>query len=202
MTDVEWRTVDGVRVPTTGGEAVSDEDVVDGRRVWHPRRSKLAAAVVEMEPPEMEKVLYLGGGAGTGPSYVADVAEAVYAVEFARSPARRLVEVAEGRPRLFPVVEDARKPERYRSYVEEVDFLYQDVATRGQAAVANANAEYLVDDGVAWIVVKARSEDVTADPGDVYSYVAEELEEEFAVEDVVDLERFYDDHAVVVAEKK
>lgn len=202
MNEVEWREVDGLEVPTTSGEPVGDEPTVDGRRVWHPRRSKLAAALVKLELPDWRKVLYLGGGAGTGPSYVADVAEAVYAVEFARSPARRLVEIAETRPRLFPVVEDAREPERYRSYVEKVDFLYQDVATRGQAAVANANADYLDSGGEAWITVKARSEDVTREPGDVYQEVAERLEQEYAVDDVVELEPFYEGHAVVVAEKK
>ncbi len=202
MNGVEWREVDGVEVPTTYGEPVADESTLDGRRVWHPRRSKLAAALVKLGGPDWRKVLYLGGGAGTGPSYVADVVDAVYAVEFARSPARRLVEIAEGRTRLFPVVEDAREPERYRSYVEKVDFLYQDVATRGQAAVANVNARFLEDDGAAWITVKARSEDVTAEPEDVYREVADELEEEYAVDDVVDLEPFYEGHAVVVAEKK
>lgn len=202
MNDVDWREVDDLEVPTTSGEAVADEPTVEGRRVWHPRRSKLAAALVKLGEPDWRKVLYLGGGAGTGPSYVADVAEAVYAVEFARSPARRLVEIAETRPRLFPVVEDAREPERYRSYVERVDFLYQDVATRGQAAVANANAGFLEDDGAAWITVKARSEDVTEEPEEVFQEVADELEEEYSVEDIVDLEPFYEGHAVVVAEKK
>lgn len=202
MKEVEWREFDGVQVPTTPGEPVGDEPTVDGRRVWHPRRSKLAAALVKLDVPDWRKVLYLGGGAGTGPSFVADVADAVYAVEFARSPAGRLVEIAETRSRLFPVVEDARRPERYRSYVERVDFMYQDVATRGQAMVANANAEYLESGGEAWITVKARSEDVTMEPEDVYDEVAAELEEEFDVEDVVDLEPFYEGHAVVVAEKK
>ncbi len=201
MTDIEWRDFDGVEVPTTSGEAAADEPVVDGRRVWHPRRSKLAAALVKERFPGWRKVLYLGGGAGTGPSYVADTAEAVYAVEFARSPARRLVEVAETRQRLFPVVEDARKPEIYRSYVEKVDFLYQDVATRGQADVANANAEYLRSGSTAWITVKARSEDVTAEPEDVYDDVEEELGENYTVEGIVDLAPFYDDHAVVTATK-
>ncbi len=201
MTELEWREVDGVEAPTTTGEQLADEPVVDGRRVWHPRRSKFAAALVKLGEPDMGKVLYLGGGAGTGPSFVADVAEAVYAVEFARSPARRLVDVAETRSNLFPVVEDARKPESYRSYVEKVDFLYQDVATRGQAAVANKNAEYLAEGSTAWITVKARSEDVTAEPGDVYQEVALEVEQEYTVKNVVDLEPFYEGHGVVVAER-
>ncbi|MFW5930002.1 MAG: fibrillarin-like rRNA/tRNA 2'-O-methyltransferase, partial [Halobacteriota archaeon] len=144
---------------------------------------------------------YLGGGGGTTASYVADVARVVYAVEFARRPARRLLDVAADRPGLMPVVEDARRPERYRAFVEEVDFLYQDVATRGQADVALRNRDYLRDGGVAWLCVKARSEDVTREPGEVYDDVVGELEGSFDVERVVDLEPFYDDHAVVVASK-
>ena len=152
-------------------------------------------------PLEDAPVLYLGAGAGTTPSYFADVARAVYAVEFAPSPASSLVDVAERRERLFPLFADARKPSEYVSVVEGVDVLYQDVATRGQAEVALKNAGFVRGGGRAYVVVKARSEDVTAEPEDMYEEVADTLEEEYEVEDVVDLSPFYDDHAVVVARR-
>jgi len=200
---VEWVEVDGERYPATEGEPVRDERVVDGRRLWHPRRSKAAALLIKGfdMPLEDAPVLYLGAGAGTTPSYFADVARAVYAVEFAPSPASSLVDVAERRERLFPLFADARKPSEYVSVVEGVDVLYQDVATRGQAEVALKNAGFVRDGGRAYVVVKARSEDVTAEPEDMYEEVADTLEEEYEVEDVVDLSPFYDDHAVVVARR-
>lgn len=200
---VEWVEADGDEYPATRGDRVRDERVVDGKRVWHPRKSKAAALLVKgVEMPlEDARVLYLGAGAGTTPSYFADAARAVYAVEFAPSPASRLVDVAETRKRLFPLFADARKPSEYSSVVEGVDVLYQDVATRGQADVALKNAGFVRDDGLAYVVVKARSEDVTAEPTEKYEEVAEKLEEEFDVEKVIDLSPFYDDHAAVVARR-
>jgi fibrillarin-like pre-rRNA processing protein len=204
MSGIEWVDIDGERYPATEGKKVRDERVVDGKRVWHPRRSKASALLVKGVdmPLEEKRVFYLGAGAGTTPSYFADVARAVYAVEFAPSPASRLVDVAEGRDRLFPLFADAREPSKYASVVEGVDVLYQDVATRGQADVALKNAGFVRDGGSAYIVVKARSEDVTAEPEEKYEEVAEALEKEYDVEDIVDLSPFYDDHAVVVARRQ
>lgn len=200
---VEWVEVDGDEYPATRGERVRDEAVVDGKRVWHPRRSKAAALLVkDVEMPlDGARVLYLGAGAGTTPSYFADVARAVYAVEFAPSPASRLVDVAETSDRLFPLFADARKPSEYASVVEGIDLLYQDVATRGQADVALKNAGFVRDGGRACVVVKARSEDVTAEPEEKYEEVAEALEKEYEVGEIVDLSPFYDDHAAVVARR-
>ncbi len=201
---VDWVEIDGERYPVTEGDPVRDERVMDGKRVWHPHRSKAAALLVRGVDLAIDdaRVLYLGAGAGTTPSYFADVARAVYAVEFAPSPASRLVDVAETRDGLFPLFADARSPSEYASVVEGVDVLYQDVATRGQAEVALKNAGFVRDGGRACVVVKARSEDVTAEPEDKYEEVAEALEQEYEVENVVDLSPFYDDHAAVVARRQ
>jgi len=203
---VDYVEVNGDEYPATDGEPVHDERVVDGERVWSPHRSKAAALLVEGVRLDIEdrRVLYLGAGAGTTPSYFADLARVVYAVEFAPSPASGLVEVARERDRLVPLFADAREPSSYAPVVEGVDVLYQDVATRGQADVAVKNAGFVRDGGRAYIVVKARSEDVTADPDEVYAEVADELEDsgEYVVEETVDLKPFYDDHAAVVAERE
>lgn len=200
---VNWVEVEGERYPATEGDTVRDERFVDGMRIWSPQKSKAAAALVKgVEIPlDDAGVLYLGGGAGTTPSYFADLARAVYAVEFAPSPASRLVDVAETRRRLFPIFADARDPSVYAPVLEGVDVLYQDVATRGQAQVTLKNAPFLREGGRAYVVVKARSEDVTAEPEKKYQEVAEKLEEGFDVDRVVDLSPFYDDHAVVVARR-
>lgn len=201
---IEWLERKGDTYPATRGEPVGDERVVDGLRVWSPGESKLAALLVKEVDLALEdrKVLYLGAAAGSTASFVADVADVVYAVEFAREPAERLVEVAERRGNLIPVVEDARHPERYAGMVEEVDLLYMDVATRGQADVALRNARFLPAGGTLCLVVKARSEDVAGEPEAVYGEVADDLSEEFRVGDIVDLEPFYSDHAAVIATKK
>lgn len=200
---VEWRDHEGRSVPTTPGEPVGDEPTVDGRRVWRPEASKLAAVLdagVEL-PLDGARVLYLGAAAGTTASYVADVARATYCVEFARGPARRLLAIARQRPRMFPIVADARRPERYVPLVETVDLVYQDVATSGQAEVALANARFLRDDGVLCCCVKARSEDVAADPDAVFDDVADRIGEELDVARIVDLEPAFADHAAIVARR-
>jgi fibrillarin-like pre-rRNA processing protein len=149
-----------------------------------------------------ETVLYLGAAAGTTVSHVADFAGPTYAVEFAARPMRDLVEVAEDRDRLFPLLKDARKPETYAHVVEPVDALVQDVATRGQAEVALANREFLHEDGRLLLAVKARSEDVTRDPDDVFGDVLATLREGYEVLEQRRLEPYHTDHLGVVARPK
>jgi len=207
---IEYVEADGQTYPATDGEVVRNESIIEGKRVWSPRRSKAGALLVK--DPDVElgeylnggRVLYLGAGAGTTPSYFADLARVVYAVEFAPSPASGLIEVARNRDRLVPLFADAREPSEYAPVVEGTEVLYQDVATRGQASVAVKNSGFVRDGGKAYVVVKARSEDVTAEPEDIYTEVAEELEEsgEYVVEKTVELSPFYDDHAVVIANRQ
>jgi fibrillarin-like pre-rRNA processing protein len=146
-----------------------------------------------------ENVLYLGAAAGTTVSHVADFAGPTYAVEFAARPMRDLLDAAESRPRLFPLLADARSPEAYAHVVEPVDVIVQDVATRGQAAVATTNARFLREDGRLLMAVKARSEDVTRDPEAVFSDALEELCEAYEILDTERLTPYHDDHLGVVA---
>ena len=199
---VERRELDGRERLATRGEPVGEEPHEDGWRAWDPRRSKLAAMLERGLPAGLEPgatVLYLGAAAGTTVSHVADVAGPVYAVEFAARPMRDLVAVAESRPNVVPLLKDARAPERYAHVVEsEVDLLVQDVATRGQADVAAANARFLADDGRLALAVKARSEDVTADPEAVYDRVLGALEADFEVLETASLDPDHADHLAAV----
>jgi fibrillarin-like pre-rRNA processing protein len=67
--------------------------------------------------------------------------------------------------------------------------------------VAVKNAPFVRDGGHVYVVVKARSEDVTAEPEEKYEEVAERMEEAYEVDRIVELSPFYDDHAVVVARR-
>jgi fibrillarin-like pre-rRNA processing protein len=124
-------------------------------------------------------------------------------VEFATRPARDLLDVAEDRDRLFPLVKDARKPEGYAHVVESgLDAIVQDVATSGQARVAVENKRFLAEDGRLVAAFKARSEDVTADPADVFERVRSTLENGYEILDTERMEPFHDDHLAVVAKPK
>ena len=200
---VERREVDGNERLATRGTPVYGEPTDEGWRLWDAGRSKLGAMVERGMDTGLaggETVLYLGAASGTTVSHVADFAGPTYAVEFAPRPVRDLVGVAEDRENLFPLLKDARKPDGYAHVVEsEVDAVVQDVATRGQARVAVRNRQFLRDDGRLLAAIKARSEDVTSDPDDVFESALADLEEGYEVLETERLEPYHDDHLGVVA---
>jgi len=197
------RAVDGRDRLATRGDPVYGEPTDGDWRVWDAGRSKLGAMLelgMDTGLAGGESVLYLGAASGTTVSHVADFCGPTYAVEFAARPTRDLLAVAEDRPNLFPLLKDARKPETYAHVVESgLGALVQDVATRGQAAVALRNRRFLADDGRLLLAVKARSEDVTADPDAVFDAVREELTDGYEVLDSRPLSPFHDDHLGIVA---
>lgn len=203
---VERREFGGRTRLATRGPPVYGEPTDGEWRRWDAHRSKLAAMFEkEMDTGLVggETVLYLGAASGTTVSHVADFAGPTYAVEFAPRPVRDLVGVAEDRQNLVPLLKDARKPETYAHVVEsDVDALVQDVATRGQARVAVENARFLREDGRLLVAVKARSEDVTRDPEEVFDDVLADLGEAYEVLATERLEPFHDDHLGVVARPK
>ena len=202
---VQRREIDGDEGLATRGEPVYGEPTEDGWRRWDRSRSKLAVLLgrdVETGLNAESTVLYLGAASGTTVSHVADVAGPTYAVEFAPRPMRDLVGVAEARPNLFPLLKDARTPERYAHVVEPVDLIVQDVAIRGQGEVAVANKQFLRADGRLVLAIKARSEDVTRDPDEVFDDVLETIGAEYEILYTDGLEPFHEDHLGVVAEPK
>ncbi|WP_247001009.1 fibrillarin-like rRNA/tRNA 2'-O-methyltransferase [Halosolutus gelatinilyticus] len=197
------REFDGTTRLATRGEPVYGEPTDGEWRAWNPNRSKLGAMLalgMDTGLEGGETVLYLGAASGTTVSHVADFAGPTYAIEFAPRPARDLLSAAESRPRLFPLLKDARKPETYAHVVEsDVDVVVQDVATRGQARVAIENARFLADDGRLLLAVKARSEDVTRDPADVFDDVREELADAYEPLEDRRLDDYHADHLGLVA---
>jgi fibrillarin-like pre-rRNA processing protein len=202
-TGVERRSFDGRERLATRGAPVYGEPTDDGWRAWDAGRSKLGAMFalgVETGLDGGDGVLYLGAASGTTVSHVADVAGPTYAVEFAPRPARDLLDVAESRGNLYPILADARTPEAYGHVVESgLDVVVQDVATRGQATVARRNRRFLRDDGRLLLAIKARSEDVTEDPEDVFAESLSVLRADYEVLATERLDRYHEDHLGVVA---
>ncbi|MGQ3413150.1 fibrillarin-like rRNA/tRNA 2'-O-methyltransferase [Natrinema sp. LN54] len=200
---VQRRDFDGAERLATRGEPVYGEPTDGAWRAWNPNRSKLGAMLelgMDTGLAGGETVLYLGAASGTTVSHVADFAGPTYAVEFAARPVRDLLETAESRERLFPLLKDARKPETYAHVVEsDVDVIVQDVATRGQARVALENRQFLADDGRLLLAVKARSEDVTREPAAVFEDVREELSGGYEIVETRRLESYHADHLGIVA---
>ncbi|SFS80179.1 fibrillarin-like rRNA/tRNA 2'-O-methyltransferase [Halostagnicola kamekurae] len=206
---IQRRQIDGEDRLTTRGSPVYGEPTDGEWRAWDPHRSKLGAMIelgMDHGLEGGETVLYLGAASGTTVSHVADFAGPTYAVEFAPRPARELLSAAESRPNLFPLLKDARKPDTYAHVVESgVDAIVQDVATRGQARVALENRRFLADDGRLLLAIKARSEDVTREPANVFANARDELTEDEMGYELIESQRvddYHTDHLAVVARPK
>ena len=73
------------------------------------------------------------------------------------------------RSNVYPILSDARMPEKYKSLVSPVDVIYCDVAQPQQAKILADNADlFLKSKGFALIAIKSRSVDVTMEPPDVF----------------------------------
>merc|ERR1719336_311290 len=123
-------------------------------RVWNPFRSKLGAAVlsgiqnVYIKPGG--KLLYLGAASGTTVSHCSDIVGpegVVYAVEFSPRCGRDLLSVAQRRRNIVPIIEDARKPLKYRMITGMCDVVFSDVAQPDQARIVGLNAKYFLKTG-------------------------------------------------------
>ena len=194
----------GVRV--YGEKLVDYEDLEC--RLWDPRRSKLAAALLKglgtFPFQEDSRVLYLGASAGTTPSHISDILTAgvIYCVEFAPRMMRELLTVCRGRDNMIPLLDDASKPANYRRLVEKVDLVYSDVAQPHQTDIFMDNMRmFMEDEGQGMIMIKARSIDVTRKPRQIFREEASRLKEHgFQVVDKVDLDPYEKDHRCLVCE--
>ena len=191
------------------GQRVYDEDLltIDGQefRSWNPMRSKLGSYLVKggrnFPLREDSKVVYLGAANGTTPSHVSDIVRegVLVAVEFSPRSFRDLLNVAQSRPNMVPLLADAWRPELYERYIGKVDLVFQDIAQRQQAQIFAKNVNrFRPPWGI--LAIKARSVDVAANPRDVYQQVAQDVEAltGYEVVETVDLGPFEKDHAAIV----
>jgi fibrillarin-like pre-rRNA processing protein len=179
--------------------------MIQGHRIWDPKRSKLAALFhlgtgLDIRPDH--RVLYLGAANGTTVSHVADYAEVVYAVEIAPRPLQDLLVVAGSRRNIIPILADAGRPEMYRPLVEEVDLVYQDVASPRQASIFLANLCYLREGGTAVLMLKPRSIDVNRDPEEVSGETEREIRQGgLCIHERVRMSPYYPDHCAFLCRK-
>ncbi len=201
---------DGERLYTRNsapGKAVYGERLVSADEVqyreWVPTRSKLAAYLRSggmFFPFRRDTaVLYLGAASGTTASHVADIVTegTVYCVEVSPRSFRDLVPVCESRPNMVPFLADATKPQEYSFGVEGVNVVYQDIAQRGQAQIFIKNYRaFSAQAGL--LVIKSRSEDVSADPERMYEEARRQLQTAgLVVREVVRLDPMEKDHAMI-----
>ncbi|MCP8307759.1 MAG: fibrillarin-like rRNA/tRNA 2'-O-methyltransferase [archaeon] len=214
---VHWLIVDGEEKIATinlapGVQVYGERLIVDKGieyRLWDPFRSKLSAAIIKglkiLPFKEGSKVLYLGASTGTTASHVSDIIGEkgiIFCVEISPRVARELMErCVKYRKNMIPIIEDARKHEKYHSIFGHVDLVYCDIAQPDQTDIAIANCKhFLKKNGHLLLAVKSRSIDVTKKPSKVFKEEEEKLEREgFKVEQVIELEPFDKDHVLIHA---
>ena len=177
-------------------------------RIWNPFRSKLAATIMNglRDFPFMQKssVLYLGVSTGTTISHISDIVGQngiIFGVEHTSRVARDFLDrVASHRKNIIPIIQDARKPQEYFSVFKKVDVVYVDIAQPDQTDIAIDNCKmYLKSNGYLFLVIKTRSIDVTKDPKKVISNEIKKLEPLFEIKQIINLQPYDKDHAIVIA---
>lgn len=177
-------------------------------REWNAYRSKLAAAlmngIAEQPIREGDIILYLGVASGTTASHISDIIGLkgrIYGLDIAPRVMREFIVVADVRKNLYPILGDARKPHEYRHVVETVNGIYADIAQPEQASIVADNADmFLRENGYLLLAIKARSIDVTKEPSEIYRREINTLRDRgFEIRDVVHLEPFDRDHAMIYA---
>ncbi|MGB9719125.1 MAG: fibrillarin-like rRNA/tRNA 2'-O-methyltransferase [Candidatus Anstonellales archaeon] len=203
----EAYTLNMVKGKKVYGERVITIEGKEYRR-WDPFRSKLAAAIrngLKAFPfSENTKLLYLGASTGTTVSHLSDIITKgeIYAVEISHQSMNSLMETAEKRENIIPILADARKPESYAE-IGKVDAIYQDIAQPDQDDILILNAKkFLKKGGYALFCVKSQSIDVTKKPEEVFENVKKKIKQHFEIEEEIALDPYDKDHLFLVLKFK
>jgi fibrillarin-like pre-rRNA processing protein len=176
-------------------------------REWASERSKLAAALsnnLRRFPfTKNAKILYLGASTGTTVSHLSDICPEgiIYAIEFSERVFHGLLSLSAVRQNIVPIMSDARKLANYR-WIEEVDVIFCDIAQPDETEIAVRNAdEFLKRGGILMLSIKSQSIDVTKKSSQVYASEKKKLEKDFEIQEMINLEPFEKNHALIVAKK-
>lgn len=181
-------------------------------RELDPGHSKLGAAIAkglqQTGLKEGSVVLYLGASHGYTPSFVSDIVAQsglVQCIEIGPVVARDLVFVSEARENMIPILADARHPERFAWRVLPADVVFQDIAQPDQLDLFLKNCQaFLKIGGTGLLALKARSIDVTRNPGEIFKEARKRLETTpwLSIIDYRELAPFEKDHAFFAVKRR
>jgi len=191
------------------GELLLRQDNVEYRR-WNPMRSKLCALLHKnlknFAFGEKTDVLYLGAATGTTLSHISDISRngRIYAVEISKTPFISLLNLAEMRNNIFPLLIDGAKTYAYAPIVQKVDVIYQDIAQKNQVDLfVNAVKTFLRPNGTAYLILKAPAIDSTKKVEEVMESCITQIESSsLNIIESLMLEPFDAEHAALVVRKE
>lgn len=148
-----------------------------------------------------EPVLYLGAAEGVTAQSIARLVPQAPVIAVEKSPVAslNLIETAQDVDNLVPYLADARRPGTYAPLVPSLGLIYQDVAQRDQVEIFLDNVRAF-EPRRGLLAVKAPSIAVDRAPEDVFEEAAEQVGKVGEIVDVVDLEPYHRDHAMIVAD--
>ena len=206
------------RNSTRGKSVGSERRKRDGRiewRRWDPFRSKVAAALLmtsqkasELLPNPGDTCLYLGASSGTTVSHIHDMVcgsnnhhdGQIIAVEISPRMMRDLSSLAEDRPGLIPILNDAREARSYAPVMrEKAHWIHQDLSIADQAEnFISIATSTLKNGGIGLLSLKAASErQFEGDDQSRFSR-AEKLIEESELEliEMIDISQYQEQHVI------
>ncbi|MGP6220114.1 fibrillarin-like rRNA/tRNA 2'-O-methyltransferase [Caldiplasma sukawensis] len=207
------------RITKIRGEYYSETDVnsplfsekivkIKGKkyREWDSRHSKLSAYMNLGDYPfpfsEDTDVLYLGASSGNTVSHISDICPdgSVFAVEYFPEPFLSLLNISEKKKNLFPILSDARFPEKYGFFIEKSpEVIYQDISQRDQTSIFLENLKYFNNWAYAFLVIKAISIDSTKPPDVVKNKQVEILrKEKLRIIKEVNISKYHRGHFIIV----
>lgn len=195
---------------TPGIQVYTEKLMEDGTaeyRSWNPHKSKLCAGILNglqtFPFTTTSTVLYLGAASGTTASHISDILTEgiVYCVEFSPRTGRELVFTCESRKNMVPILADASQPHTYSDLITAVDIIYQDIAQPNQSDILRQNCLFLKEGGYAYICIKSRSIDVTAEPSTIFKKELKAISQFLHVTERIPLEPYEKDHLMIVGKK-
>jgi fibrillarin-like pre-rRNA processing protein len=166
-------------------------------RLFSPLRSKLSSSMKLGLKPEIKKgdhMLYLGAGAGTTASHLADSLSSgkIFAIEFSPVPFIKLMSLSGVKENIYPILNDAQKPEMFGVFVDKVDIIYQDVSQPNQIEIFTRNMKFFKSErGILMLKTFSLRSDFSIDKE------IKKITENFSVQQMKDISRFHRGHYAI-----
>jgi fibrillarin-like pre-rRNA processing protein len=178
-------------------------------RLWDPKRSKLSAAIYNgfsgMPILEDSDILYLGASFGTTVSHISDLSPDghIFAVEFSPEPFSGLLKLAERRNNIYPVLSNARNPDKYSFFIErDPEIIYQDISQRDQLSILFNNLDCFEHWQHTIFILKATSVDSSRKPSEVLNEVVGLLKKRGGIHiiSITDISNYHKGHFLLFLE--